>query len=134
MLHVADLPRSIAFYKLLGFELIDIEGAAASPYWARMHCEGAAIMLLLAEEPLDEAVKRIPFYMYAPDLPAFREHLLANGIEVSGINRPPYMKSGEVRVQDPDGYVIFVGHWGDAEHSDWLRRIEEKKKAGALPA
>ncbi len=133
MLHVSDVPRSIRFYELLGFELIDTEGGPACPYWARLHCEGGAIMLLQAEEPLEDAdVKRIPFYMYSDDLPGLREHLLANGLKVSNINRPPYMMSGEVRVEDPDGYVTFIGHWGDAEHTAWLQRIEEKKKTGTL--
>ena len=133
MLHVSDVARSIRFYELLGFELIDTEGGPASPYWARLHCEGGAIMLLLAEEPLEEKdVKRIPFYMYTEDLPVLREHLLASGITVSKINTPPYMKSGEVTVRDPDGYVFFIGHWGDTEHTDWLNRIEQKKKAGTL--
>jgi catechol 2,3-dioxygenase-like lactoylglutathione lyase family enzyme len=133
MLHVADVPRSIRFYELLGFELIDTERDGANISWARLHCEGAAIMLFAAEGPLDDRVKAIPAYMYTPDLPALRAHLLANRITVSEIKRPPYMPSGEMRVEDPDGYVIFIGHWSDAEHQAWLKRIEEKKRSGALP-
>ena len=133
MLHVSDVSRSIRFYELLGFELIDTEGGPASIGWARLHCEFGAIMLFLAEEPVeDAAVKRIPFYAYTDDLPGLREHLLANGVNVSKINTPPYMKSGEITVRDPDAYVFFIGHWGDAEHTDWLKRIDEKKKAGTF--
>jgi catechol 2,3-dioxygenase-like lactoylglutathione lyase family enzyme len=43
MPHVADMARSIRFYELLGLELVDTQGEP--PGWARLHCEGAAIML-----------------------------------------------------------------------------------------
>ena len=133
MLHVADIARSIRFYELLGFELIDTEGDPGSIFWARLHCEGGAIMMLLAEEPVDRTrASSIPICMYADDLPALRQHLLAQGVSVSKINRPPHMPSGEIRVEDPDGYVIFVNHWGDAEHSAWLQRIEQKRQSGTL--
>ena len=135
MLHVADVKRSIAFYESLGFELIDTEGDGGSIGWARLHCEGGAIMLFLAEEEHPVEVSRIqavPAYMYTEDLAGLRERLHAAGAKVSKINHPPYMRSGEIRVEDPDGYVIFVGHWGDAEHSAWLARIEEKRRAGTL--
>lgn len=133
MLHVKDVSRSIKFYELLGFELIDTEGGPGCVGWARLHCEGAAIMLFLAEDehPLDTS-HCYPSFMYSADLAGLREHLLANGVNVSKLNHPPYMKSGEITVKDPDGYVIFIGHWGDAEHSAWLARIEEKKRAGTL--
>lgn len=133
MLHVADVSRSIIFYELLGFELIDTEGAPGCLGWARLHCEGAAIMLFLAEaEHPPDPSHCPPAYMYTPDLAGLRAHLLANGVTVSEITHPPYMRSGEFGVKDPDGYLIFVGHWGDAEHSAWLARIEEKKRTGTL--
>ena len=133
MLHVKDVSRSIRFYELLGFELIDTEGAPGCIGWARLHCEGAAIMLFLAEDehPLDTS-RCYPSYMYSQDLAGMRQHLLANAVNVSQISHPPYMKSGEITVKDPDGYVLFIGHWGDAEHSAWLSRIAEKKRAGTL--
>ena len=134
-LHVKDIARSIKFYSLLGFELTDIEGDPACPFWARMHAEGGDIMFLLAEEehPADPHRQGIFLYLYTPDLPALREHLLASGVKVSKINRPPYMPSGEISVPDPDGYGVFVGHWSDTEHEAWLKSLEAKRKAGHLP-
>lgn len=123
LLHVADIPRSIRFYERLGFELIDTEGEP--PGWARLHCEGGAIMLLQAEEPLDPKRAMTPLYMYTPDLPAFRAHLVASGVDASPIHHPEYMKSGEIAVKDPDGVPVFVGHWGDAEHEAWKAHLAE---------
>jgi catechol 2,3-dioxygenase-like lactoylglutathione lyase family enzyme len=133
MLHVADVARSIRFYELLGLELIDIEGPATCPGWARMHCEGGALMFLLAEEPVDASAQAILLAMYTPDLPALREHLLASGVKVPPITYPGYMPSGQITFADPDGYIVGINHWGDAEHAAWLKAIEQKKKSGALP-
>lgn len=126
MLHVADIRRSINFYRLLGLELMDYEGGPASPSWARMHSEGGDLMFLLAETPVDAS--RLPFflYLYTEELPALREHLLANGVKVSEIHCPPYMQSGEISVPDPDGYAVFVGQWGTAEHQRWERERRER--------
>jgi catechol 2,3-dioxygenase-like lactoylglutathione lyase family enzyme len=124
MLHAMDIEKSIAFYPLLGFELIDKEGDP--PGWARMHCEGGAIMFLKAEHPIDTHQQGVLFYLYTPDLPELRRHLLTNGIPVPEISYPEYMKSGEICLKDPDGFVVLVGHWGEKEHSAWLERIGRK--------
>lgn len=126
MLHVADVERSIRFYSLLGFETIDTQGEP--PGWARLHCEGGALMLLCAEQPVDAArAAATLLYMYAPDLPALRDHLVANAVAVSPIRYPEHMASGEIRVEAPDGYVVLVGHWGKQEHEAWVRHLAERK-------
>jgi catechol 2,3-dioxygenase-like lactoylglutathione lyase family enzyme len=132
MLHVADVRRSIRFYQLLGFDLIDTQGDANSLGWARMHCEGAALMFLLAEEPVDPSRQSIMLAMYTNDLPGLRDYLLAQGVRAPAISYPEYMPSGHVMINDPDGYLIGINHWGDAEHETWLKQIDAKKNAGTL--
>ncbi len=122
MLHVADIETSIRFYELLGFTTVDTDGAEPLG-WARLHCEGGAVMFLRAEEPVNARAQSVLLYMYTPDLSGLREHLLANGIKVPPISRPPYMPSGEICISDPDGYIVLVAHWGQAEHEAWLKRI-----------
>ncbi len=126
MLHVADVARSLRFYHLLGFETVDAEGAPARPGWARMHCEGGALMFLQAEEPLPPNFSPVMLVLYTPDLPALREHLIAGGLSVGPIRRPPYMPSGEIQLNDPDGNIVYVNHWGKAEHEDWEKRRAAK--------
>src|SRR5688500_2179374 len=123
LLHDADIARSIRFYELLGYKVVDTEGAADCPSWARLHCEGGAIMLLAADEPVDPAVQSALLYMCTPDLAALREQLLAAGIAVPEIRHPEYMPSGEIHLLDPDGYAVLVAHWGQSEHDAWLQRI-----------
>lgn len=139
-LHVADVTRSLRFYELLGFETIDTDATDGEggrpPGWARMHCEGGALMFLKTEVeqrvPLPgSGPDRFLLYMYAPDLAGLRDHLLAQGVQVPPIKYPEYMRSGEIMLKDPDGYVVLVGHWGKSEHEAWEKRLAEKKKSPA---
>jgi hypothetical protein len=45
---------------------------------------------------------------------------------VPPIGYPGYMPSGELRLVDPDGYHIAIGHWGNQEHEAWEKRIGMK--------
>jgi hypothetical protein len=51
---------------------------------------------------------------------------------VPAITYPGYMPSGSLSLRDPDGYIIDIHHWSDAEHAAWLRNVEQKKKSGVL--
>lgn len=122
MLHAMDLARSIRFYETLGFELIDTDRCEPLG-WARMHCQGGALMLLRAEHPLDIEEQGVLFYMYADDLPSYRQRLIQAGLAPSEISYPNYAPSGECGLRDPDGYFIGISHWGEKEHREWLKRI-----------
>ncbi len=63
--------------------------------------------------------------MYTPDLAALCEHLRGHDVAVPAVGHPEYMRSGEIRLSDPDGYTVFVGHWGAAEQEEWMQRIAE---------
>ena len=49
LLHAADIETSIRFYELPGFTTIDTDRGKPVG-WARLHCEGGALMFLRAEE------------------------------------------------------------------------------------
>jgi len=122
MLRVADIERSIRFYEQLGFATVDTEGGNRLE-WARLHCEGGAIMFLRNEKPSPSVVGGVELYTYTPDLSGLCEQLSKNGMKVPPIGYPYYMLSGEITIQDPDGNVIFVGHWGKKEQEEWEKRI-----------
>jgi len=123
-LHVAEIEKSIAFYELLGFVTVDTDRCTPLG-WARMHCEGGAVMFLRAEEGhfADPAVQGVMLYMYVPDLKALREQLIAGGVKAPAIGYPGYMPSGEINLADPDGYRIAIAHWGKEEQEAWEKRI-----------
>src|ERR1700680_481827 len=126
MLHVVEIEKSIRFYELLGFTTIDTDGCKPLG-WARLHCEdGSAVMFLRAEHAIDSSVQTFMLYLYTPDLPGLREHLLANGIKMSPIKYQDYMPSGEINLADPDGYKLEIAHWGKSEQEAWEKRIHTK--------
>lgn len=129
MLHVRDVAASIRFYEKLGFQFIDAEGEGGSFGWARVHCEGGALMFLQSEpgHEMKPAEQGILLYLYADDLAALREHLVGQGVECPEIQHPEHMPSGELALRDPDGYLIVIGHWGQKEHDAWLLQIPAKQ-------
>lgn len=110
--HVADMDRSIAFYQKLGLEVESTVANDAQMVWAHLKHGAARIMLALAGEQVDHRAQAVLFYLYSTDVSALREALLGDGIRVGSIAYPDYMPSGEIRVTDPDGYVLLIGQLG----------------------
>ena len=125
LLHVRDVAASIRFYEKLGFQFIDAEGENGSFGWARVHCEGGALMFLQAGDghEMNPAAQGILLVLYTEDLPALRAHLVGHGIECPEIEFPNYMPSGALTIRDPDGYCVAINHWDQKEHDEWLKRI-----------
>ena len=113
MSHVADVQRSVDFYKLLGMEM---RGSLRAPsgelQWVHLRCEQADVMLTRASEPVVAEQQAVLFYLYADQLLTLRERLIANHANVSDVTYPGYMPKGEIRVEDPDGYVLLIGQAG----------------------
>ena len=80
--------------------------------WVDLVCEQAQLMFARASDPVIPSQQAVLFYLYTPNLIALREHLLASGVKVSPITYPDYMPKGEIRVEDPDGYVLLIGQAG----------------------
>jgi hypothetical protein len=113
MAHVADVRHAVNFYKLLGMELRgSLKTSSGDLQWAHIACERAELMLARASEPVVPSQQAVLFYLYSPNLIALREHLIAAGVRVSPITYPDYMRKGEVRVEDPDGYCLLIGQAG----------------------
>ena len=113
MAHVADVRRAVNFYKLLGMELhSSLKTSSGELQWAHLACEQAELMLARASEAVVPSQQAVLFYLYSPNLIALRGHLIAAGVRVSPITYPDYMRKGEVRVEDPDGYCLLIGQAG----------------------
>ena len=106
--HVEDVERSIAFYYHLGFIVASIYTYGGTSVWAELRSEGAALMVSTDGDSVDSAGQGVLFYLYSDDLAALRKQLLAEGIHVGeivdGTPGPPQ----EMRLTDPDGYVLMV--------------------------
>jgi len=108
--HVADIVRSLAFYRLLGFEPTATHEEEGKLVWAALDSDGAALMLAQADADLDTSAEAVFFYLYANDLRALRDHLVAHGVTVGEIVDGTPGPREEMRVTDPDGYCLMVAH------------------------
>src|SRR5215217_5131748 len=120
MIHVLDMDRSVAFYRLLGFQIGNYQPREGPIHWAWMYAptapdwrRGPNLMLTRSEGAIDAASQQVLFYLYAAELPALREHLLGAGIKAGTISYPEYLPNGEFRVEDPDGYTLMIGQAAD---------------------
>ena len=119
--HVADVRRSVEFYRHLGLEIRSSYESDGKLVWALVagpgdtpDDEGARLMLALASGPIDAAHQAVLFYCWTADVRALHDELVAAGVEVGDVEHPFYMQAGEFRAEDPDGYVILVGQLDDA--------------------
>ncbi|MGH9860951.1 MAG: VOC family protein [Candidatus Acidiferrales bacterium] len=115
MIYVADPERSIAFYRVLGFEVGNRIPSQGPPHWAWLYQpsvanwkQGPNLMITRSECAIKAEAQDVLFYLYATDLVALRNRLMAEGAQVSEISHPEYLPNGEFRTADPDGYCLMV--------------------------
>src|SRR5215216_1861647 len=103
MVFVADVERSIAFYRHLGFEVGNTftAGDATKPTWSWLHSGDAQLMLAAASEPIVAEQQRVLFYIYTDDVAAARESLVETGLGPGEITTPFYAPRGEFQLVDP---------------------------------
>jgi hypothetical protein len=105
---VVDVERSVAFYERLGFEVQEVAKYKGRLSWAMLKSGAAEIMFEGTYGPPDPDHQRVQFYLYSHDLAALRTHLLAVGIEAGPIEDGTPGPREEMRVTDPDGYVLMI--------------------------
>jgi hypothetical protein len=106
--HVDDVELSIAFYNHLGFTVTSVYHYRERPVWAALISDGAELMVSTDGEPIDPDRQGILFYLYSENLAALREQLLAAGIKAGEIVDGTPGPKNELRVVDPDGYVLMI--------------------------
>jgi catechol 2,3-dioxygenase-like lactoylglutathione lyase family enzyme len=105
---VVDVERSVAFYRHLGFTVRDVAEYRDRLSWASLQSGDAEIMLEGTYGPSDPDRQRVEFYLYSRELGALREQLLRAGIEPGPITDGSPGPREEMRVTDPDGYVLMI--------------------------
>ena len=116
MIRVADVERSVEFYRSVGFEIGNHVPREKPPMqWAWLYQAeapnwktGANLMLARHEDKSQKQLSVI-LYLYAADLAALRQQLIDRGISVGVISYPSYLPKGEFELHDPDGYTVMVG-------------------------
>jgi uncharacterized glyoxalase superfamily protein PhnB len=106
--HVEDVARSIAFYHHLGFTVTSIYKYRGRAVWAELQSGGAELMVTTDGDAIDPAGQGVLFYLYSDDLAALREQLVSGGLEAGEIVDGTPGPREEMRVTDPDGYVLMI--------------------------
>jgi glyoxalase/bleomycin resistance protein/dioxygenase superfamily protein len=113
--HVEDVDRAVAFYYHLGFIVESVYKYRGRPVWAAMRSEGAELMVSTDGDSIDPAGQGVLFYLYSSNLAALREQILADGIDVGEIVDGTPGPRQEMRLTDPDGYVLMVAQVDSSE-------------------
>jgi len=110
MAFVADMSASAAFYAKLGFSVANqvTPDGEDVPNWMLLRADRAEMMLSRASHPVIADQQAVLFYTYCDDVEASHAAWAEVGLEVGPIARPFYNPGGEFRLEDPDGYVIYV--------------------------
>jgi hypothetical protein len=106
--HVGDVERSVGFYRHLGFAPVDTFEPGGVLHWASLRSERAAIMLASAGEPIEHRAQAVLFYLYTDDLAGLRDRLVVAGLAPGEIVDGTPGPTQEMRVADPDGYVLMI--------------------------
>jgi ketosteroid isomerase-like protein/catechol 2,3-dioxygenase-like lactoylglutathione lyase family enzyme len=113
--HVRDVERSIAFYERLGFAVTDTFAFGERLDWAALEAGSGRLMLARADAPVDPDAQAVLFYLYARDLFALRERLVADGVAAGEIFDGSPGPRVEMRVTDPDGYCLMIAQIGEPD-------------------
>ena len=105
---VVDVEGSVAFYRHLGFSLQEEAKYRDRLSWALLRSGDAEIMFEGTHGPSDPDRQRVLFYLYSADLAALRDRLPAAGIDAGDIEDGTPGPREEIRVTDPDGYILMI--------------------------
>jgi uncharacterized glyoxalase superfamily protein PhnB len=106
--HVEDVERSIAFYHHLGFAVTSIYKYRGRAVWAELQSGAAELMVSTDGDPIDPAGQGVLFYLYSDNLAALREQLVSGGLKPGEIVDGTPGPREQMRVTDPDGYVLMI--------------------------
>jgi predicted enzyme related to lactoylglutathione lyase len=107
VLYVTDLAAAIRFYGLLGYAE---QASGKDSEWAYAYLKTPASGLLLAAgATVPQQLGPVMLYLQVNDANAVAEQLRDTGVEVEHLGYPPHAPGGELKVADPDGYVLLLG-------------------------
>jgi catechol 2,3-dioxygenase-like lactoylglutathione lyase family enzyme len=107
---VADLERSIAYYRKIGFSF----GEAWDGFYAIGHLDGLELHLKEAPKNQSERQHRrdnehLDAAAGVDGIEAFYEQCIANGVTIRQPLAPTAWGTKDFYLEDPDGYVISFG-------------------------
>ena len=108
LLEVKSCERSIAFCRLLGFEVVTSEERDGSISWASLKAGDASLMLGRYEQLDPSQGQHAIMCLAVADVGAFRERLTSLNIRASELEYPDYAPHGQFSVCDENGYLFLI--------------------------
>jgi catechol 2,3-dioxygenase-like lactoylglutathione lyase family enzyme len=125
--HVSQIERSIAFYETLGLTVERTFPPDGRATWAYLRNGDARVMLQQVDEEVDGAAQAVLFYLFVDDLLSLRERLIGHGVEAGEIEDGRPGPTRELRLRDPDGYLLMVAEI-EAEEAHPPRRLRARMR------
>lgn len=113
--HADDIDASVRFYERLGFHVRESYRSGERLNWAFLQAGHARLMLARADAPIIAREQATFFYLYARDLFALRERLVQADVDAGEIRDGTPGPKLEMRVEDPDGYVLMIAQIDDEQ-------------------
>ena len=115
MIYVADVERSVAFYRHLGFEVGNsVPPGSGRKEWVWLYAPGAPdwkrgpnLMLTRRSAAVADGNSFL-LYLYAAELTALRARMIADGLNPGEISYPDYLPNGELKIVDPDRHTLMI--------------------------
>lgn|SRR6266478_4034118 len=80
---LVPMAHVIEFYRQIGFEVGNTLEVGGRLQWAWVKSGSAHSMLTRSARPMNPDAQDVLFYLYAPDVAAYRNELAARGIKVA---------------------------------------------------
>lgn len=93
---------------LLGFSVEDTHEHEGEVDWVSLQSSSARLMLANANAPINRHEQAVLFYLYADDLRALRDRLVAAGVAAGEMVDGKPGPSEEMGLSDPDGYCLMI--------------------------
>jgi catechol 2,3-dioxygenase-like lactoylglutathione lyase family enzyme len=131
VLYVADLPASVRFYRLLGYAE-QIRGEDDEWRYAYVRCAGLGLLLASGAAPEQPPTGPVTLYLQVHDADAVAAVLRDAAITPEHLGYPDHAPGGELKVVDPDGYVLLLGQVTGAPPTGYEPADDPQARASVL--
>jgi catechol 2,3-dioxygenase-like lactoylglutathione lyase family enzyme len=111
LLSVEDVQRSVAFYRVLGFDVKDANWSHGVMTWVHLEAPNARIMLERARTVI--ASDAVVFHLRVDDLPRLAAELVLSGVAASPITNGSSRPVHQIWLLDPDGHRFIISAISD---------------------
>ena len=108
MIHVPDVPATVAWYELIGFRVVETFDCDGTPNWAHLAFGESRVMLNAGGESSDRERREVDLYIHVEDVEELAARLVDQVDVIEGL-RDSFYGMRELIVRDPNGFWVTFG-------------------------